>query len=66
VDSAALAWEYACKVEAGTATSIEVTTLVCHLSTLCDDLPDLLGVVPSPFYGPAHIGGRVPSTSVEG
>lgn len=35
---AALAAEYAEKVEAGTATGIEVTTLTCHCVTLAEDL----------------------------
>ncbi len=49
VDVLALALEYARKVEAGTAEQIDVATLVCHLVTLNEDLPYLLGVPASQF-----------------
>lgn len=35
---AALAWDYASKVEAGTASGLETATLVCHAKVLADDL----------------------------
>jgi hypothetical protein len=35
---AALAQEYARKVEAGTATDTDITTLVCHCTVLTDDI----------------------------
>lgn len=49
VDVVVLALEHAQKVEAGTATDIDISTLVCHLITLNEDLPGLLGVPPSDF-----------------
>lgn len=50
MDVAALALAYARKVEAGTATADDITTLVCHLVYLTDDLPDALNVPQSELY----------------
>lgn len=58
VDTAALALEYARKVEAGTADHNDISTLVCHLVVLTEDLPEALNTPQSVFVTPPTNGSR--------